>query len=84
LLLASIVLRHVQALRAELADMKAERQAHELAIVRAQKEEQQRRIDAFTRNRAAKLLQGHWRTYITTKKKGGKASKGKGKGKGKK
>ena len=78
------MLRRVQGLKTEVAEMKAERQAHDAELLRQRKEEQARRVDAFTRNRAAKLLQTNWRVYITGKKKAAKATKGKGKGKGKK
>ena len=65
--------------------MKEARIAHEAALATAAAAEQQTRVDAFTRNRAAKLIQGQWRTYIGAKKKAAKAAKkGKGKGKGKK
>lgn len=74
----------VQSLKTELADMKAERQAHDAELLRQRKEEQARKVDAFARNHAAKLLQSSWRTYIAGKKKAGKVNKGKGKGKGKK
>lgn len=74
----------MQARREELAEMKAERAAHEAALLEAQRAKAQQRIDDFTRNRAAKLLQTQWRTCIAAKKKAAKATGGKGKGKGKK
>jgi hypothetical protein len=77
----------LQALREELIETQEERQAHEALQERLHREEHRRQLTDFVRNRAAKIIQRYWTSYLSATKKakkrakGGKGGKGKGKGK---
>lgn len=71
----------MQVLSEELQAMQAERHAHEEELARQRRVRQRGLVTAFTRNRAARVIQKAWAAYLVAKKK---AASGKGKEKGKK
>lgn len=75
----------MQVLSEELQAMQHERHAHEAELERQRHELQRKLVAAFTRNRAARVIQKGWAGFTVAKKKSASGKgKEKGKGKGKK